>query len=302
MVACLLESGWSVRAVIRNPDAQPSLPPSVSVFRGDITHGGWEPQALAGVDSVIHLAARVHIMREQNAEKLAEYREANTAPTARLAKAASDAGVRRFIYVGSVKAHGAERDEPYRSDETLQPSEAYGRSKAEAEVAVRTLFPGEHIIVRPTFVYGEGSKGNFPRLVRLARVGAHVPLPLGGITNRRSMIYVGNLAALLVYCLTCNIGPVRNILAADAESISTSDLLKRIGMAVGARPRLFRVPHAILRAGGKLVGRQAEVARLTGNLTVDTTELYGVIGWRQPFTLDDALARSLRAPSQKAGQ
>ncbi|MGI8548916.1 MAG: NAD-dependent epimerase/dehydratase family protein [Gemmatimonadaceae bacterium] len=291
--AMFAENGWNVRGLVREGGRAVLLPESVYPIVGDMNSSGWESGAVAGVDMIVHLAGRAHVMNNGSGDELGAFRRANVDPTARLAAAAARAGVRRFVYVSSVKVHGEGRDSAYRTDEALTPTDAYGLSKAEAEAALVESFPGEHVIVRPTFVYGEGGKGNFPRLVALARRSASVPLPLGGIHNRRSLLYVDNLASLLVCCAHHDAAAGQIFLAADAEAVSTTELLTRVGRALGITPRLFKVPPALMRAAAELVGRREEIARLLGSLTVDTSPLRAKLGWVPPFDLDAALRRSL---------
>lgn len=294
----LLEHGHEVRAVVRTVDLIPTLPDGARPLVGDLS-SGLAAEAFQNVGAVVHLAARAHVMREESEVSLAQYRRDNVELTARLVAAAAGAAVRRFVYVSSVKVHGEGGPVMVRATDPVAPVGAYARSKAAAEDVVRTTSGTmEWTIIRPCFVYGAGGKGNFSRLVSLAAVAARIPLPLANIRNRRSLIYVENLASLLVTCVTQPEAARRMFLAADAETLATPDLIRRVGSAVGVTARLFPVPLSFLRAAARLVGRTNDMDRLTESYVVDAEDVCRVLRWRAPFTLDEALARAVaRIPS-----
>lgn len=254
--------------------------------------------AFDGVQAVIHLAARVHQMDDRAADPLAAFRAVNTAGTERLARAAAAAGVRRFVFVSSVKAVG-EASAPGQSlDARTQPRPAdpYGISKLEAERALQQVAADtglEVVVVRPPLVYGPGVGANFRALLRA--VGRGWPLPLGCVDNRRSLVSVANLADALRLCIEHPSAAGHTYFVTDGEDVSTAELCRRIGRALGRRARLLPVPVALLRLAGALTGRGGVVQRLTGSLLLDSSAIRRELGWRPPQTLDQALAVTVQA-------
>jgi nucleoside-diphosphate-sugar epimerase len=259
--------------------------------------GGTEwSAALRGVDIVMHCAARAHVMQEGSADPAAAYREVNVEGTRRLAQQAALAGVRRLVFLSSVKAVG-ERSSPGRplsvSDEP-RPEDAYGASKLDAEIVLAGVAAStglETVIVRPPLVYGPGVKGNFLRLLGL--VARRVPLPIGAIRNARSLVSIGNLADLLCMCVESPAAAGRTFFASDGEDLSTAALVRRIGLVMGRPARLLPVPGAVLKTLGQLTGRSGEIERLIGTLQVDMTPNREALGWTPPFTVDDALRETV---------
>lgn len=252
-------------------------------------------QALVGVDAVIHCAARVHVMREQAADPLAEFRRANVEGTLRLARQAVAAGVRRFVFVSSIKVNGEQTrpGEPFRADDLPQACDPYGISKREAEDALLALAQEsglEVVIVRPPLIYGPGVKANFLSMLRWLKRG--VPLPLGAIDNRRSLVALDNLVDLLVLCLSHPAASGQRFLVSDGEDLSTTELLRRLGQALGRPARLLPVPPAWIEAGARLLGRQSLSQRLCGSLQVNIDKTRERLGWIPPLTVDQALART----------
>lgn len=293
----LVEPGVQARAAHRQ--LPPSAPARVEFCPSPSldAHGDWS-QALAGVDAVIHCAARVHVMNEQAADPLAEFRRVNVEGTMRLARQAVEAGVRRLVFVSSIKVNG-ERTEPGRrfgADDAPLAEDPYGISKREAEDALLALSAEtglEVVIVRPSLVYGPGVKANF--LVMMRWLARGVPLPFGAIHNRRSLVAVDNLADLLVLCLGHPDAAGHRFLASDGDDLSTSELLRRLGCALGRPARLIPVPAAWLEAGAALLGRRDLSQRLCGSLQVDIDKTRERLGWTPPLTVDQALARTADA-------
>lgn len=279
--AYLLEEGWRVRAAVRNSAAE--LPAGIEAqLAGDITQASWE-QALQGASAVVHLAAAVH---RGGRHDEAFYDAVNCRATERLAEAAARAGVRRFVFMSSIKVNGESTppERPFRAADEPRPQDAYGRSKWCAERALRRVAQTSRLetaVIRPPLVYGAGVGANFWRLVRL--VDARLPLPFGSIRNRRSFIYVGNLAALVGRCLEHPHAAGRTFLASDEEDLSTPELVRRIGAALGFSPRLFPFPLFLLPG------------KLTDSLVVDSEETQAVLGWQPPYTVDEGLARTVAA-------
>jgi len=289
----LTESGYTVRAALRT--ARP-VPPSIAetVVVGDIdATTEWET-ALRDVDSVIHAAARAHILRDSpaNAEL---YLEVNARGTKRLVQTAARLGLRRLVYLSSIKVNGEHTSSaPYTSADEPHPQDAYGMSKYLGEKAVLETAAAhglEATIVRPPLVYGPNVRANFLRLLQW--VDHERPLPLGAIKNRRSLVSVWNLCDLLKHLLVHPAAPGRTWLVSDAETLSTPDLIRRIGHAMQRKVRLFPVPPALLGVVGGLMGRKAEVRRLCGSLAVDITTTRHQIEWSPPVSIDDGLARTV---------
>lgn len=248
-------------------------------------------QALAGVSTVIHLAARVHVMRETSADGPAEFRRVNVRGSVRLACMAAALGVRRLVYVSSIKVNGeATTGRAFTPSDPPRPVDPYGVSKWEAEQALARVAAEtglEVVVVRPPLVYGAGVRGNFLRLMRLASLGA--PLPLGAVRNLRSLVFVRNLADALVMCAAHPDAPGQTFLVSDGHDLSTTDLFERLARALGCRSRLFPVPSALVSLVGQWTGRSAEVERVFGSLQVDSSSLCRALGWTPPHTVDDGL-------------
>jgi nucleoside-diphosphate-sugar epimerase len=248
--------------------------------------------ALDGADCVVHLAARVHVMRDDAADPLAEFRRVNVDGTLALARQAAAAGVRRFVLVSSVKVNGEATapGRPFTADTAPAPTDAYGVSKWEAEQALLALSANtgmEVVIVRPVLVYGPGVMANFRTL--MAWLARGWPLPLGAIHNRRSLLALDNLVDLLITCLDHPAAAGQTFLASDGEDLSTTELLHRLGAALGKPARLLPVPAAWLAGVAGLLGRAAVAQRLCGSLQVDIGKTRELLGWAPPVTVDAAL-------------
>ncbi len=292
----LLAEGFSVRGTLRASVNPSSLvdgvePVTVKSLGADTP---WS-HAMAGVDTIIHLAARVHIMDDPSTDPLTEFRNINVAGTARLAGEAAKAGVKRFVFISSIKVNGEESSKPYTTDSPSLPSDPYGISKWEAEQALRIIEAEtglEVVIVRPTLVYGPGVKANFLNMMKIITKG--IPLPLASVANKRSLIYVGNLVDALTICAIHPAAAGQTYLVSDGEDVSTPDLIRRTAKALELPARLFPVPASFIRLAGKLSGKSSAVNRLTGSLTVDSTKIRRELGWKPPFTLDEGLAETAR--------
>ncbi|MFP5516281.1 MAG: UDP-glucose 4-epimerase family protein, partial [Alphaproteobacteria bacterium] len=266
-VPLLAARGHRVRAALRTFSEGPWEPAVV----GDIGPDTDWSSALAGIDAVIHMAARVHVMRDTASDPLAEFRRVNTAGTIRLAEQAAAAGVKRIVFLSSIKAMVDEsRPAPLDAATVPAPHSPYGVSKLEAEralaeIAARTGM--EVAVIRPPLVYGPGAAGNMRALVKLVATG--LPLPLGGIRNRRSLIYVGNLADAVVTVLEHPDAAGQTFLVQDGEPLSTADLVRAIAAALDRPARLIPVPQGLMALGAALTGTRAVFDRLAGTLTVD---------------------------------
>jgi nucleoside-diphosphate-sugar epimerase len=239
---------------------------------------------------VVHLAARVHVMRERAADPLAEHRRVNRDATLALARAAQRAGVRRFVFMSTIKVNGERTTgAPFSERDAPAPADPYAISKWEAEQGLQAIAAGgalELAVLRPPLVYGPGVKGNFLRLMKL--VARRVPLPLGGVDNRRSLIYVGNLASAIERaCLAP--GAQGTFLVSDGADLSTADLLRKLGDAMGRPARLFPLPAALLGALGRAAGKGDEVTRMLESLRVDCSAARRELQWQIPFTVEQGL-------------
>jgi nucleoside-diphosphate-sugar epimerase len=268
-------------------------PPPGDIAVADLVD--WRPAAkdLAGIDCVIHLAARTHVMAESAADPLAAYRALNVAATARIAEAAAQAGVRRFVFLSSIKVNGeATHGRPFTADDAPHPQDAYGITKREAEDALREIAHRtglEVVVLRPPLIYGPGVKGNLLALTRAIDRG--VPLPIASIENRRSLVGLDNLVSAIVLAATHPAAAGRTFLVSDGEDLSTPQLVRIIAAGLGRPARLLPCPIALLRLAGRVTGRGAAIDRLTGSLEVDAAALTQALGWRPAVPPALGLAR-----------
>lgn len=288
--------GASLVAATRK--ASTGLPAAVRMRRvGDLGPDTDWRAALEGVGTVIHLAARVHVMQDTAEDPLAEFRRVNVEGTLNLARQAVAAGVGRFVFLSSVKVNGEGGSRPYTEADTPAPQDPYGISKHEAEQGLRAVAGEggmEVTVIRPPLVYGPGVKANFAALVRAVRRG--VPLPLGAVHNRRSLVAVDNLADFIVTCATHPSAGNDTFMVSDGEDLSTPELVRRLAAAMNRPVRLLPVPPALLFAGSALLGRRAAVHRLCGSLRVDIRRAGSRLGWRPPVSVDEALRRTVASP------
>ncbi|HEY5673327.1 MAG TPA: NAD-dependent epimerase/dehydratase family protein, partial [Malonomonas sp.] len=258
-------------------------------------------EALSGVDTVVHLAARVHVMDEQAADPLAAFRQQNVQATEQLARMAAAQSVRRFIFVSSIKVNGEETSAtPFRETDEPNPQDAYAVSKWEAEQALWRVAEEtglEVVMIRPPLIYGPGVQGNFKRLLKL--VAAGIPLPLAMVKNQRSLLGVENLADLLFVCSQHPAAANETFLATDGEDLSTPELLRQIAVVMGKQIRLIPLPLSVLKLGGSLLGKTAELDRLLGSLRIDSSHVRRQLGWQPPFTVAEGLQKTLNAYLQR---
>jgi nucleoside-diphosphate-sugar epimerase len=251
--------------------------------------------ALTGALAVVHLAARVHVMHDKASDPLAAFRAVNTAGTLNLARQCVAAGVRRFVFISSIKVSGEGRAQPYTESDPQSPMGAYAISKWDAEQGLREieLETGmEVVILRPPLVYGPGVGANFLRLMRTVEKGW--PLPLGRVDNRRSLLYLGNFTDAIRLCLEHPAAAGKTFLLSDGEDISSAELVRRMAQAMHRPARLLPVPVSLLRAVGTLIRRSAEMDRLLGSLAVDSSKICRELGWRPPFSVEAGLKETVR--------
>ncbi len=248
--------------------------------------------ALLGIDVVIHLAARVHVMQDSAVDPIAEFSRINTAGTDNLARAAAASGVKRLVYVSSIKVNGEATvgAQKFTEADLPAPQDPYGISKFAAELALHRVAketPLEIVVVRPALVYGAGVKGNFEHMLQVLM--SRIPLPLAAIRNQRSMIYLGNLVDALMTCATHPNAAGNTYLVSDGEDIATPNLLRQLGAALGKSARLFPFPTTWLQVLAQRFGKGAQIARLTQSLKVDSGKIRRDLAWTPPFSLHEGL-------------
>lgn len=254
----------------------------------------WKP-VLQEVETVVHLAARVHVMRDTAVNPMDEFRRVNVEGTLNLARKSADAGVRRFVFLSSIKVNGEETytGKQFRPDDILAPMDAYSISKWEAEqglLAIAQETGMEIVIIRPPLVYGPGVKGNF--LSMMCWLAHGVPLPLGAINNCRSLVSLDNLVDLIMICLDHPAAANQTFLVSDDKDVSTTELLQRIGNALDKPARLIPVPPKLLQWGAKLFGKEDIAQRLLSNLQLDISKTKERLGWTPPISIDEGLKRT----------
>ena len=357
----LIADGYHVRGSVRGAAQMTALPSGVEgAMVGDIGPETDWSEVLNGIEGIVHLAARVHVMRESSADPLAAFREVNVEGTKCLAIAAANAGVKRFVYISSVKVNGegtgkredggrrretgrkrdqrptsnierptsnekeelatdprrltqtfvratcsgknshrfakekAEgRSDPYTEMDKPEPQDPYAVSKWEAEQILAEISSAtgiEIVIIRPPLVYGPNVRANFLRLLRWVNKG--IPLPLGMVDNRRSLVSLDNLVDFLITCIEHPAAAGETFLVSDGEDLSTPALIRRIALSMNIPARLIPVPVCLLRLGGSLLGKKSEVDRLCGSLQVDISKAKSVLGWKPPLSVDEGLAKT----------
>ncbi|OQW88136.1 MAG: hypothetical protein BWK72_10385 [Rhodoferax ferrireducens] len=295
----LREDGFAVRAAVRTKLANPGAFDVIGV--GDINElTDWET-ALRGVDVVVHLAARVHVMHERAANPLAEFRHINVQGSLQLAQSAYAAGVKRYIYVSSIKVNGESTmpEHAFTELDMPNPQDAYGQSKLEAETGLRLIAAStglQVVIIRPPLVYGPGVKANFAELMRA--VQKCWPLPLGAVHNKRSLVALGNLVDFIITCITHPKAANQTFLISDGQDLSTTELVRCMAHAAGVPARLLPVPVWALEWAGRLLGKGETVQRLTGNLQIDSSKARDLLGWEPKVSVQEGLRRAFAGDSQ----
>lgn len=251
---------------------------------------------LEHVGAVVHLAGRVHIMRDSSLDPLSAYRRANVDATMNLASQCAAAGVRRFIYMSSIKVNGELTTvQPFSESNIPAPEDPYGISKYEAELGLRKLSQEtglEVVIIRPPLVYGPSVKANFLQLMRWVRRG--IPLPLASVDNRRSMVFVGNLVDLIIRCLRHDAASGRTFLVSDDRDVSVEELIRYLAGAMGRRPMLFPLPQGALRLAAQLIGKGQAAGRLLDSLQVDIEFTKRVLQWTPPYSFEIGIESTVR--------
>ena len=287
----LAADGWPVAGAVRNESAAGKLrgavEPAIVGAVGPETD--WVP-ALAGVDSIVHLAARVHAVQDRAADKIAVYRTVNVAGTQRLAEMAASRGVRRFIYLSSVKVVGEGKSSPYTEDDRPMPSGCYAISKQEAELDLLNINYKtglEVVVLRPPLVYGPQVKANFLQFLKVVDKG--LPLPFENVKNRRSLIYLGNLIEAILTCIQHPRAAGNTYFVSDGQDTSTPELIKKTAALLGKPSRMFPFPLPLLRLLSKLGGKFETMNKLIESLTMDISKIRTELDWKPPYSMAEGL-------------
>jgi len=307
LLPVLHQQGWQTTAAVRDDFRQPLSIPIKTIKVGEIDDMTDWQEALLGIDTVIHLAGRAHILHETISNPEAAFIKVNTKGTINLVKQSLKAGVKHFIFVSSIHAMAAESDDILNENSPCHPDSPYGRSKLQAEQALIQLAKDSDMtwtILRPTLVYGLGNLGNMERLMKLIKRG--LPLPFGAIKNRRSFVFVGNLVAAIITCLDHPNAANQIFLISDNQAVSTPQLIRLIAQQIQQPCRLLPVPTTLLRFLGSLGDRVESITgknlpfnsynidRLLGSLAVDSSYIQKTLDWQPPFTLEQGLARTIQ--------
>jgi nucleoside-diphosphate-sugar epimerase len=295
---CLLEVGDTVRGAVRASTRIPWRVNSKSAkLEGVVLHDRSTERetddALQGVQIVVHLAARVHVMVDDASNPLQEFQRVNADWTERLAARAASQGVRRFVYLSSVKVNGEQTVVPFTEQDSPNPQDSYGVSKWEAEQAlarVSTQTGMETVVVRSPLVYGPGVRGNFLQLLNILRRG--MPLPLAGIRNQRSLVYLGNLVDALARCIQDPRAAGQTYLVRDGEDLSTPELIRRLSLAMESSVCLWPCPASVLYWMGQVAGKRDMIDRLVGSLQVNSSKIQTELDWHPPFSVDAGLSET----------
>jgi len=286
-------SNFFIKGVVRS---QQSLPSDVKTVLIDTIDGNtdWR-DALQGINVIVHLAARVHVMHDHTNDPLQEFRKVNVDGTVNLAKQAALAGVKRFVFISSIKVNGESTPlgQPFQADDLPLPVDAYGLSKYEAENALKQLASEtgmEVVIIRPPLVYGVGVKANFYSMMRWLDKG--IPLPLGAIHNQRSLVALDNLVDLIITCIDHPAAANQIFLVSDGEDLSTSELLHHTAIALDKSAKLLPVPVWLLQMAASLLGKRAVAQRLCSSLQLDITKTRQLLNWTPLVSVDDALHKT----------
>jgi len=286
----LKAAGYSLVAAVRSKDAQMPVDLQTVIIDNISLTTDWSP-ALIDVGTVVHCAARVHVMHEKAADALTAFKEVNLHGTLNLARQAAAANVKRFVYVSSIKVNGEYTDEkPFTESDNANPQDPYGISKWQAEEGLHAIGREtgmEIVIIRPPLVYGPGVKANFFNLLNI--VSKSLPLPLGSIKNSRSMIYVENLVDALIVASTHPKAAGQTYLVSDGLDVSTPRLISMIATAMKKPNRVFAFPVSLMRLAAKCIGKSHVIDRLTQSLQVDSSKIRSELGWNPPYTMEQGI-------------
>lgn len=297
----IVSKEWSVWGTVRSLSQANALPSKVqSILIDSLVNAKLLENVLSEIDCVVHLAARVHQMNDIAVDPLEAFREVNTHATANLARLATAKGVKRFVYISSIKVNGEGNNfstkqtdnssNVYTEEDLPTPQDPYGISKLEAEQSLHQIASEtglEVVILRPPLIYGPKVKANFLQLLRLVKLG--IPLPFGSIKNARSLLYIGNFVNAISTCIDHPKAAGQTFLISDGEDVSTPELIRRIAKALGQRDRLFSMQYSWLESIGRLTRKSSTIERLTGSLRVNSRKIQQTLNWKPPFTLEQGL-------------
>jgi len=290
----LCHRGEKVVAALRT--CSDCLPASVKQVQvGGLSANTDYSAALKGVDVVMHAAARVHVMHDQVPDPLSEFRKVNVEGTLNLAKQAAQAGVKRFVFISSIKVNGeSTRGRAFSPEDKITTDDPYGLSKYEAEQGLLKIAQAtamEVVIIRPPLIYGPGVKANFKNMMAWVKKG--VPLPLGAVHNKRSLVALDNLVDFIVLCTHHPKAANEIFLISDGEDVSTRELLQKVAKAMGKKSNLLPVPVGLMRFVAKLLGKAAVANRLFGSLQVDSSKARVLVGWKPVVSMDEQLKKAV---------
>ena len=292
----LHQQGYTLTTAVRRFN-EPLLTTIQQISIGDLLPNIDWTAALNNIDTIIHLAARAHILKDQATDPLAAFCETNTYATLNLAQQAANAGVHRFIFISSIGVNGNQTyAKPFAYDDLPTPVGPYAISKHKAEIGLRQIATEtgmEVVIIRPPLVYGANAPGNFGQLIKTVARG--VPLPLGNIHNHRSLVALPNLIDLITICIDHPAAANQTFLVSDGEDLSTTDLLRRLAQTLGKPARLLPIPQGLLETSLTLLGKRTIAQRLCGSLQVDISKTRDLLGWTPPFSVDAALHETAQA-------
>ncbi|ADI29637.1 UDP-glucose 4-epimerase family protein [Methylotenera versatilis] len=291
LCAELLRQKHVVVAVVRKENTELGISIQTTAVCSIDNNTDWSA-ALRNVDVVVHLAARVHVMSDHAADPLAEFRKVNVEGPLNLARQASKASVKRFIFMSSIKVNGEHTafDLPFTEESAVNPQDPYGTSKFEAEQGLMLIARQtgmEIVVIRPPLVYGAGVKANFASMMRMVK--RSIPLPLGAIHNKRSFVYIDNLVSLIMKCINHPAAANQVFLVSDGNDLSTTELLRGCASALGVRSRLLPIPQKLIEFLAALIGKKDVAQRLCGNLQVDITKARRLLDWKPPITVEEGL-------------
>ncbi len=269
---------------------------SEKIAIGCVPTGTDDTDVFCKANVLVHLAARVHFMNDKELDPLAAFRAVNVQGSLNLARQAAQAGVKRFVFISSIKVNGEATmlGKPFSTNDNDTPQDAYGISKMEAEQGLRQLATEtgmEVVVIRPPLVYGPGVKANFAALMRVVHRGW--PLPLGLVDNQRSLVGLDNLVDFIITCITHPKAANQTFLVSDGHDLSTTELVRGMAKAAGVPSRLLPVPVWALQAGASLLGKGDVVQRLCGNLQVDISKARSLLGWVPPVSVEEGLRRAM---------
>jgi nucleoside-diphosphate-sugar epimerase len=291
LCVALRGQGHYVRGAVRKTASPRSGDNLDTVVVGNIGPDTRWDRALENIDTVVHLAARAHVLKESSRDPMSEFSRVNTQGTEQLARAAAAMGVKRFLYMSTIGVNGSHTEtKPFTEADEPRPMDAYALSKWRAEQAVWDVARRDDLgvtVIRPPLVYGPGNPGNFFRLLKLLDSGW--PIPLGGIRNSRSMIYVDNLVDMVATCIRRPAATGNVFVVSDGEDISTPNLIVHMSKALGKSPRMFALPKKVLRGLAALVGRTGEIEKLSASLIIDISKVQAVLDWKPPVRLEQGL-------------